>query len=133
VLSFSQEEEEKILAITRYYEVTKEILILGEQIDIESRTLIQPINELRNCLDHLMRVILAKFGMREGTDVDYIKTNLNKAFGHVYRAAYDALDWVTLTFKERIYIELHNYSLETINAVMPEYYSDLKPRIEKIY
>jgi len=132
-LVFEGEEAEYLKNIGRYYATTKELLIFGEQVDPENRTLPQVINELRNCLDHLMRVVLFKFGLsRRDKDGDYVKTNLDKAYGHVYRAAYDALDWISLTLKGRIIDELQGFSLDTIQAVLPEYFKEIKPRFEEI-
>lgn len=132
-LAFTESETEYMLNIVKFYEVTKELLIFGEQIDTENRTLVQTINELRNCLDHIMRVVSFKFGRREPSDGnEYIRINLDKAFGHVYRAAYDTLDWVSLNLKDCVIKELQSFELETIKAVMPEYFTDLKPKLEKI-
>lgn len=133
-LFFNEKESDQIARISQYYEVTKELLIFGETIDPKNRTLAQAINELRNCLDHLMRVTMVRQGLREpeGEPVDYVTVNLDKAYGHVYRAAYDVLDWVSLTFKGRIVTELEGFSLETIQAVIPEYFPELRPRFEQI-
>jgi predicted metalloendopeptidase len=62
----------------------------------------------------------------------YALVNLDKAYSHVYRAAYDALDWVALSTKERIINELAGFSIETIKEVLPNYYSEIRPRFEKI-
>jgi hypothetical protein len=132
-LEFTQEETKNIEIIAKYYDVVKELLIFGEQIDPESRTLTQPINEIRNCFDHLSRVILYKLGIKHVDEPDgYVKTNLEKSYGHVYRAAYDTLDWVALTLKEIIIDELKGFSVNTISHVLPTYYSQIKPRFEHI-
>jgi len=132
-LTFTDEETAWFEKITKYYVACKELLIFGEQIDPENRTLVQSINELRNCLDHLIRVISSKLAPHKtDDDPDYIRTNLDKAYGHVYRAAYDTLDWVSLTLKDRIVDELRGFSLETIQAVLPEYFTKIKPRVEQI-
>lgn len=134
-LQFNKTQTEKLAALAQYYDLAKELMIFGEQADPEHRTLIQPINELRNCLDHLMRVFLVKCGLgRKDLPITdkYIDTNLDKAFGHVYRAAYDILDWVTLTIRESVVNELKDISIFTMLAIMPEYFKTLKPRFEEI-
>jgi hypothetical protein len=132
-LEFDDKQTGTLMLITQYHEIAKELVIFGEEIDPGNRTLIQPINELRNCLDHLNRIFLYKMGLRhESEDEDYVKENLGKAYGHVYRAVYDALDWVSLTLKGRIVEEMNDFSLDTIQAVMPEYFKDIKPRMERI-
>jgi len=132
-LIFTAAEATKVKEITKYYELTKELLIFGEQVDPQSRTLAQTINELRNCLDHMMRVTAFKFGLRKAeNEQDYVSVNLDKAYGHVYRAAYDTLDWISLTLRGRISDELQNFSLETIQAALPDYFTVIKPRIEHL-
>lgn len=132
-LEFSEEETKIIETIAKYYDIVKELLIYGEQVDPENRTLTQPINECRNCLDHLTRIILHKLGQRRNEEPDgYVKTNLEKAYGHIYRAAYDTLDWVSLNLKELTVNELKGFSVETINNCIPSYYSVIKPRFETI-
>jgi len=132
-LQFDVEQTERIRKIARYHNVTKELLLFGEQADPENRTLLQPINELRNCLDHLVRVILYKLGEHRPTEQNnYVTANLDKSYGHVYRAAYDTLDWVSITLKGRILTEMDGFSNETIQAVMPEYYSEIRPRLEEL-
>lgn len=132
-LKFTNGEAEWLEKIAKYYEVTKELLIFGEQVDPDNLTLTQSINELRNCLDHLIRVISFKFDPnRVDSDDRYVQTNLDKSYGHVYRAAYDTLDWVSLTLKDRIVAELSGFSAETIQAVFPEYYTTIRPRLEEI-
>ena len=132
-ITFSDHETEYLLNIVNFYEVTKELYIYGEQIDPENRSLAQTINELRNCLDHLMRVVSYKLGLRPNTNGEkYVNTNLDKAYGHVYRAAYDTLDWVSLNLKDSIIRDLQGFSLETIQAVIPNYFSELKPKVDKI-
>ncbi|MBI4287143.1 MAG: hypothetical protein HY671_01805 [Chloroflexi bacterium] len=132
-LTFDSDEATYLDKISKFYEITKELLIFGEQIDPENNTLSQTINELRNCLDHLMRVVSFKFGNREMAEgANYARTNLDKAYGHVYRAAYDTLDWVSLNLKDRMISELNGFTIETIQAVIPEYFTDIKPKLDRI-
>ena len=133
---FKEKQGETIILISKYYEVAKKLMILGEQVDIENNAFPGIIFELRNCLDHLMRVIQFKAGIRQidTTELpeDYEDKNMEKSFGHVYRAVYDALDWVAFTIKERLVYELNDFSVETIREALPTYYSDLRPRLEAI-
>jgi len=131
--AFAEEDVPSLKRIADYYEVTKELILFAEQVDPLNKTLPQPINELRNCLDHLMRVVSSRLGGRKAQHGgDYAKTNMDKAYGHVYRAAYDTLDWVSLTLKGRIIDELEPFSVDTIQAALPEYYSRIRPRLETI-
>ncbi|MDZ4246103.1 MAG: hypothetical protein U1D67_03180 [Dehalococcoidia bacterium] len=132
-MSIGQSDAKWLKKVFKYYDLTKELLIYGEQVDPESKTSIQAINELRNCLDHLMRVAGYRVGLHaQGEGEEYVTTNFDKSFSHLYRAAYDTLDWVALTIKKRVLSEIKDYSPDTIAAVIPNYYSDLRPRFETI-
>ena len=72
--------------LTELYILVKEIILFGEEADPDKKTDLQPINELRNGFDHLMRVFASYFEVEREYDKIYVKRNLEKAFGHVYRA-----------------------------------------------
>ncbi|MHA1618935.1 MAG: hypothetical protein ACTSVZ_06595 [Promethearchaeota archaeon] len=55
-----------------------------------------------------------------------------QSLGHLYRAGYDVLDWLAITFRELISKALRFYSNKTIEKVFPNYYSKIKPKIEDI-
>ena len=134
-LEFDVNETKKIRQMASYYRVAKELIIYGEQIDPNNRTLAQTLSERVNALDHLMRVILEKQGLRQEpieNPAEYNRINLDKAYGHIYRTAYDALDWVGLTIQERLAQDMHSISLGTISAIFPEYFTTVKPALYKI-
>ena len=124
-------DEEQLRELTELYQVVKEIIIYCEEVD--GNMIGMPIlNELRNSFDHLMRVNALHFGLKSTEEEDYKTDNMKKAYGHLYRAGYDALDWVCLTLRGRIVGEVQDFSLETINAVFPEYYKDIRPELVDI-
>lgn len=134
-LQFNDAETVKLRQIAAYYVAAKELIIYGEQIDPNHSTLSQTLNERVNAFDHLMRVVVEKQGMRRPPVTDptkYNKDNLDKAYGHIFRAAYDALDWVALTIQERIAKDIAPFPLETLHAVLPEYFNEIKPKLEKV-
>jgi len=134
-LEFTKEETQQLTMIAAYYRIAKELILYGEQIDPKSRTLAQTLSERTNALDHIMRVISEKRGIRDEAVKDpitYSRINLDKAFGHIYRAAYDALDWVALTIQERMAEDVDSVSLEALGALMPEYFREIKPNLEQI-
>ncbi|MFP3975538.1 MAG: hypothetical protein ACLFVK_04875 [Dehalococcoidia bacterium] len=63
-LEFTEVETQQIRNIAAYYKVAKELIIYGEQIDPNNMTLVQTLSERTNALDHLMRVLIEKQGMR---------------------------------------------------------------------
>lgn len=130
-ISFSTEEAAQLDEIVRLYESVKAVILFGEEIAPENVTLPQILKELRDAFDHLMRVFAVKSGVREEDYNDkYVEQNLSKAFGHVYRSAYDALDWLSIILRNMIQMELDEYSPSAIRAAIPDYYSTIKPRIE---
>ncbi len=123
---------EKLKDLTELYFVVKEIIIYFEEVNPEHKTDIQPINELRNAFDHLMRCSSTWLGINknnEGNSSSYICIHLDKSFGHVYRAGYDTVDFLALTIKGIIAKDLQKYNVDTIKTVIPEYYSTIKPDI----
>jgi hypothetical protein len=133
-INFSQEKQDKIIEelqkLCELYFVVKEFVIYFEENNPEQDTDIQLINELRNAFDHLMRSFAVWLEIKkEKSPYEYILTNIDKAFGHVYRAGYDTLDLLVLIFKEIIYKDINEYSSEAINKVIPEYYTKIRPLV----
>ena len=130
--TFDKDIQDRLKELTELYTIVKEIVIYSEENDPEKRADIQVINEMRNAFDHLMRLYAAYFGIEHNADSEYMKINLDKAFAHVYRAGYDALDRTTLFLRKYIANEMGDFSLETINSVFPEYYRVIRTDIEEI-
>jgi hypothetical protein len=133
-ISFDSGEAEQIQEMLDVYFFVKELLLYNEVIDPEGYTSPQILNELRNAYDHINRALRKKLnpdnpGSNIKTDDEYVSQNLDKAIGHVYRACYDTLDWLSLNVREEIQESLAPYSHETINTVIPNYYSGLRKEI----
>lgn len=129
---FNAEEKEKLKNITILYRIVKEVVIHAEEVEVEADP--QVINELRHALDHLMRVTAYKFNIIIGSEFedDYVKRNLDKAYGHIYRAGYDTLDLLCLILRGDIAAEVEQFPLETINNVFPAYYNEINTSVEGI-
>ncbi|MCD4775492.1 MAG: hypothetical protein K8S15_05500 [Candidatus Aegiribacteria sp.] len=130
-LTFSVGETEKIKETVELYLFVKELLIYNEIIDPDSYTFPQVINELRNAYDHFNRVLAEKLKIVDEKEDGYSIENLNKALGHVYRACYDSLDWISVNVKEELINELKPYSPTAIKEVIPNYYSEISTSIPK--
>ena len=128
-LTFSSHDTAKLQRIAELYEAVKVMILFGEEISPNNFTLPQILKELRDAFDHIMRVIAAKLGLKSGAGEDYTQINLDKVFGHVYRCAYDVMDWVSLILRARIEGELKKYSSNAITAAIPTYYSVIRPRL----
>ena len=131
-ICFSGEEATKLYEMARLYDPVKAIILFGEEIAPHNITLPQILKELRDAFDHFMRVVAAKTGLKVGFDNKYLEINLDKAFSHVYRAAYDALDWVSIILRNKISVELAQYSAAAIQASIPDYYAIIRPTIESV-
>lgn len=105
------------------YSKTKGYVLTAEQIDPESRSNIAIFKEQRDALDHIMRALTEAFGGKEQPDFDYLKAQVDKARGHLFRAAYDALDGVGVSCKIRIQAAVRGVSNDAIVAVYKEYYN----------
>ena len=123
--------EERIKEITKLYLEVRKLMLYADEIHPEKKTFIPPINEIRNAFDHLMRVFAVKFELKTASEEDYINNNLDRVFGHVYRAAFDLLDYISICLRDKFLDEIDGISTEALNAVFPEYYQKIRPDIEK--
>ncbi|MCD4845828.1 MAG: hypothetical protein K8R25_15210 [Methanosarcinales archaeon] len=130
-LTFDVRETEKIKETVELYLFVKELLLYNEIIDPDSYTFPQAINELRNAYDHFNRVLAEKLNIVEKKEDGYSIESLNKALGHVYRACYDTLDWLSINIKEELINELKLFSPSAIKEVIPNYYSEIIISIPK--
>src|SRR5438132_9090535 len=94
-----------------------------EQFDPESRSNLAIFKEQRDALDHLMRALAEYFEKGSASDEQYLCQQIDNARGHLFRAAYDALDGARISYKFRIRDAMEGISNEAIAAVYPEYYT----------
>jgi hypothetical protein len=128
---FSDEELSQLKEITELYSITKTLIIYSEELN-NLETFVPPINELKDSHDHLMRVYSVKFGFNPGMPEDYPKKNIEKVFSHLYRAAFECLDYVRIFQKDAITEKLEGVSNDALVNVFPEYYQTIRPRIEAL-
>ena len=98
--------EELWKLIVLLQETVKALVIWAEENDVDKlETFLQPIKEQRDALEHLCRVKAAELGLKTGgEDIDkYILINIEKAIGHLYRAFFDAADFLCIILRERYY------------------------------
>ena len=101
-ISFNEQETAKIRETVELYLFVKELLIYNEIIDPDSYTFPQIINELKNAYDHFNRVLADKLEITENQVDEYSIKTLDKALGHIYRACYDALDWLSINITQDV-------------------------------
>lgn len=128
---FSDDELDYFRQITLLYAKVKELVIFCEENHDEFKSNLHVVKELRDSFDHLMRIFAIKFDLKENGD-EYININMEKIFGHVYRAGYDSLDYASLILRDKINNEVEGFSPSAIQAAIPSYYSEIRPTVEKI-
>lgn len=125
-------EEQFWIRFVEIHTRAKQVFLLAEELDPEqSKTWMPPLTEYRHALEHIVRAKAAACGVKSDTEPRYIETNLDKALGHVYRAFFDAADWLAICLREAIPKEIEGYSNEAIQAVLPAYYSKIRPTLLK--
>lgn len=97
--------------IYQLHQKTKIYLLTAEEISENGDALIQPLKEHRDAYDYIVRIFASTSKkVPEGYDYySYIKGNLEKAYGHEYRAFFDTADWLAYNLR-------HNLR-ERINAI----------------
>ncbi len=111
----------------------KEIILIAEEFSLNYQTFLQPFLEQRNAFDHFMRVKAAQLGLSENTgNEEYVKDNYDKMIGHLYRAFFDAADWLSVSIRERIIENLDGFTNDSINSCIPEYYGNINLEIDQI-
>jgi len=122
-MQFNDKEIELLHRLTLHYKKTKALSLFAEEIDPDSGLNLQITKELRDSLDHLVRVFANVFAKDNNKkDENYNSENLEKAIGHIYRASFDALDGTVLSLKLLTRDILKEYPLGVIKAVIPEYW-----------
>lgn len=117
--------------IVEVHNEAKTLFLLAEEIEPERfQEFIQPINEHRHSLEHIIRAKADELGLgEEEASEEYQRSSLKKTLGHEYRAFFDCADWIAVILREDILETLQPYDPSCIQAVLPEYYKSLRARI----
>lgn len=114
ILSNNKEAQDYWVKICILHNITKKYLLLTEEICETGQLFLQPLKEHRDAYDHIIRTfsIDIKQLPENFNRQDYVLKNLNKAYGHEYRAFFDTADWLTYNLRQiiRIRIESMNVS-----------------------
>ena len=88
VLSNNKEAQDYWVKICILHNITKKYLLLTEEICETGQLFLQPLKEHRDAYDHIIRTfsIDIKQLPENFNRQDYVLKNLNKAYGHEYRA-----------------------------------------------
>lgn len=128
----NHEELEEFKKIVELYNVYKPIILGFEEKSTD--TFAPALTNLRDSYDHLMRVFSIKFNIQspysetadKGQIPGYTQTNLRSAYGHLYRATYDVLDYLGIELRIELAKVLDGVSSEAIATVIPDYYTKIK-------
>lgn len=130
----SKEENELFKKTVQLYTEAKSLILYSEEVDQNSKINPQIWKELRDALDHLMRVngdVILKNGDKKNQNPAYYQENIEKAHGHIYRACFDALDGAVLSLNLQIKKIIDGFSRDILIEVI-EGYSEKRYRIEEI-
>jgi hypothetical protein len=115
------------------YSTIKELYIKCEETDPELYTNLQPLNEFRAALDHIMKISMLLYKSSETKeDVEEIEEQFIKLNSHLDRAFYDICDMLSINYRNKIINALNKYDHDTISVVFPKYYSEWRANVEEI-
>jgi len=123
-IEFDEKEGKLFEEIIGLYSISKDIMIYAEEVGGESFS--PATEEFRHAFDHLMRVFAFKLGFKQA-DAKYAIENLMPAYRHLYRAAYNLLDYLSIYFRDKVQDEMKSFSGETLQEIFPDYYKEIKP------
>ena len=116
--------------IFNLYNTIKWLYALCEETDTELNTNLQPLNEFRAALDHLMRIVAIE-NLEEYKDKNPLD-EVKRLRSHLRRAFFDVCDLISIHYRNKIIDVLEDYSVDEIQNALPTYYSKIRPRIEEI-
>ena len=114
------------------HNTNKALFIWCEDNGVQLKSFLQPNNELKNAWEHVVRAKANELGVTGAPNPEYIKRNLDKVLGHEYRAFFDICDWLSMNLRARLINLLAPYDNAAINAVIPDYYTDVRPKLDQI-
>lgn len=116
--------------IISLYNTIKSLYALCEETDSELNTNLQPLNEFRASLDHMMRIAgIEKTDEYKGKSAAEEATKLQC---HLRRALFDICDMLAINYRTKIIDALQDFTVEEIDCAIPTYYSVIRPRVEEI-
>jgi hypothetical protein len=114
----------RLKELAEIYVKAKLMVLLAEELDPSFRSNVMVIKELRDSNDHLMRLFEEWFiNPAPEKNEKYMLAQIDKARGHVFRAGYDAIDGIVVSYKIKAAKAMDKISNEAIAAVYPDYYS----------
>lgn len=118
---------EKVVSL---YNSVKALYALCEETDPDLCTNLQPLNEFRAALDHLMRIVaiqnIEEYKAKDAAD------EARKLLSHLRRAFFDICDMLSINYRTKIIDALKKYDVDCIQGALPDYYPTIRPRLQEI-
>jgi hypothetical protein len=122
--------------LVELYTSLKVSWLLAEETTPDFLDFLQPPFEINRAYDHINRAKSVHLGIAppsDGQNPDqYIRDNLDKAKGHLYRAYFDIVDWLSINLRESISDFFGQFSAGSIRVVTPEYFTEIVPVVEEV-
>jgi hypothetical protein len=116
--------QSRLKELAEIYVKAKLMVLLAEELDPSFRSNVMVIKELRDSNDHLMRLFEEWFiNPAPEKNEKYMLAQIDKARGHIFRAGYDAIDGIVVSYKIKAAKAMEKISNEAITAIYPDYYS----------
>ena len=127
--------EKEIKEIVVIHNFSKHYILLGEELSHDFETYLQPVKELRDAYEHIIRIFTKCAGLGKLEEnmkkEEYVQQNLSKALGHEYRAFFDVADWFSIICRKQIYDMVKGYTYEQLCDKYPKY-PEMKKRVYAI-
>ena len=117
---------EKLDYLQNLYIRSREAIALLENYNKGKESFLGPHNELRNALDHIMKMIRSK------NDAEICEKEYRGAESHLLRAGYDSFELICISQIQYIKEVLSQYSVSDISIGFPDYYKEIRKEILNI-
>ena len=84
-----------------------------------------------SCASSLSGLAMTNLPLETFQVLSISKKNIQKSIGHVYRAAFDALDGAVMSLREKIISGLDEFPLEAVKDILPAYW-DIWVKLEEL-
>ena len=124
-----QQEIQKIIKkLYNLHQETKRYLLTAEEVSEDGVALIQPLKEHRDAYDHIIRIFAstAKKIPQDCNYYNYVKGNLEKAYGHEYRAFFDTADWLSYNLRRSLRERINRIPYQKRKDMIPDYPETIK-------
>lgn len=121
--------EKDIEVLLAWYERAKEATIIAESLDTVNGSFIQTLHEQRYSFDHFIRSVVYD---KDGSSEEKVKKAISAAISHLHRGYSDSVEWIYVSVLDEYTSFLKNFNTEQIAKGFPDYYSEIRPELDKI-